>query len=284
MIRLAIRVARERAEVVLVELLDLAPAGVEETALEDGRVEYAVYGPPGELPALPDLRALAGGAVVEISTTEVADDWSERWKDFHRPVLITAPAPTVPAIRVCPPWEPVEPADDTHAIELVIDPGQAFGTGAHATTRLCLQLLLELAGSSPWRGEVLDLGTGSGVLAIAAAKLGFQPVIAIDHDPLSVQAARENAAANGASLDVRRVDLRSAEIPPTTMVLANLLRGPLLHYAHTLTRPPEKLIASGLLVGEADHIASAFAEHGLRERERRQDGEWIALCLTRGEH
>ena len=284
MIRLAIRVGGEQAEVVLAELLDLAPAGVEETVLEDGRVEYAVYGPPGELPALPDLQALAGGAPVEISTSEIADDWSERWKDFHRPVLITASAPAVPAIRVRPPWEPIEHADDTHAIELVIDPGQAFGTGAHATTRLCLELLLGLAGSSPWRGEVLDLGTGSGVLAIAAAKLGFQPVVAIEHDPLSVQAAQENAAANGVSLDVRRVDLRSDEIPSTPMVLANLLRAGLLHYAHTLERPPETLIASGLLIEEADDIASAFAAHGLRELERRQGGEWVALCLSRGEY
>jgi ribosomal protein L11 methyltransferase len=283
-IRLAIRVRHEHSEVVLAELLEMAPAGVEEATLEDGRVEYAVYGPPGELPALPDLQALAGDAPVEISTTEIADDWSERWRDFHRPVLITPPTPTVPTIRVRPPWEPVEHADDTHAIELVIDPGQAFGTGSHATTRLCLELLLQLAGSSPWRGEVLDLGTGSGVLAIAAAKLGFQPVIAIDHDPLSVQAARENAAANGVSLDVRRIDLRDDEITPTPMVLANLLRGALLHYAQTLKRPPEKLIASGLLVEEADHVASAFAAYGLHERERRQGGEWVALCLTRGEH
>lgn len=286
MIRLAISVAYEQAEVVLAELLDLAPAGVEETVLQDGRVEYAVYGPPGELPALPDLRALAGGAPVEISTSEVADDWSERWKDFHRPVLISTPTAELPAIRVRPPWEPVEHADDTHAIELVIDPAQAFGTGAHATTRLCLELLLELAGSRAWRGEVLDIGTGSGVLAIAASKLGFQPVVAIDHDPLSVQAAQENAAVNGVSLEVAQVDLRRQELPWTEpaspkIVIANLLRPLLLDLAERLPARPRELVASGLLAHEAQEIVDVFASRwGLRERERRAGGEWAATWLT----
>ena len=92
MIRLAIRVPREHAEVVLAELLELAPSGVEE--LSGGEhVEYAVYGAPGELPGLPDLRAMAGGALVEISTSEIADDWHERWKSFHHAVLVQAPGP-----------------------------------------------------------------------------------------------------------------------------------------------------------------------------------------------
>jgi ribosomal protein L11 methyltransferase len=91
-IRLAVRVAREQAELVLAELLDLAPAGVEEVALGPGTIEYAVYGSPGELPRLPDLRAAVGDALVELSTSELPDDWSERWKRFHRPALISAPA------------------------------------------------------------------------------------------------------------------------------------------------------------------------------------------------
>ena len=108
MIRLAVRVQREQAELVLAELLELAPAGVEETEVASDVVEYAVYGAPGELPSLPDLRAVVGGALVEISTSDIADDWHERWKGFHRPVLIEAPAaaPTggpaaaVPALHV----------------------------------------------------------------------------------------------------------------------------------------------------------------------------------------
>src|SRR5581483_10526696 len=161
MIRLAVRVRREHAELVLAELLELAPGGVEEVDLSGGVVEYGVYGAPGELPALPDLRAAAGGALVEIATSEIADDWAERWRAYHRPVVVAE------RLTVRPPWEPA----GVTPLDLVIDPGQAFGTGAHASTRLSLELMLGLAS----RGAFLDLGCGSGVLAIAAAKLGFAP-------------------------------------------------------------------------------------------------------------
>ena len=89
MIRLAVRVARADAETVLAELLELAPGGLEERELGDDAVEYVIYGAPGELPALPDLRAAAGDALVDVSSSEVPDDWSERWKAFHRPVDVS---------------------------------------------------------------------------------------------------------------------------------------------------------------------------------------------------
>ena len=298
MIRLAVRVAREHAELALAELLELAPSGVEEVELADGRVEYAVYGPPGELPALPDLRGVAGSAPVEISTTDLADDWAERWREFHRPVLVEPPAGTsVPALRVRPPWEPAAAAGEPSAIELVIDPAQAFGTGAHATTRLCLALLQELRARLAPPAAVLDVGTGSGVLAIAAAKLGYGPLLALDNDPESVRAAAENAAVNGVSLEARRFDLRRETMPwlgaaetaetdrnatgeRPVIVLANLLAPLLLDLCDALTAPPDELIAGGLLIDQLDEIAAAFAaRHGLRERERRQDGEWGALWL-----
>src|SRR5208282_5990851 len=169
LIRLAVRVERERAELVLAELLELLPDGVEEVELGE-HVEFAAYGAPGELPALPDLTAAAGGALVQVSTSELPDDWSDRWKRFHRPVLVPAPAPagdrSLPSLRIRPPWEPAQGGDQLE--EVVIDPGQAFGTGAHATTRLCLELLLSLSAhaSAPARAALLDIGTGSGVLAI----------------------------------------------------------------------------------------------------------------------
>ena len=278
MIRLALRVDRAHAEVALAELLELAPSGVEEVDLGDAGVEYAVYGPPGELPVLPDLEAAVGGALIEITTSELPDDWSERWKRFHRPLVLGEP--DAPRLAVRPPWEPPLGA----GVELVIDPAQAFGTGAHATTRLCLELLLDLADRAPasdGRGPLLDLGCGSGVLAIAAAELGFAPVAAVDFDPLSVDATRANAAVNGVALDVARCDLRSDPIPTAPVVLANLLRPLLLEYAARLVEPPRTLIASGLLVHEADEIAAAFAVHGLRERDRRERGEWAALLLER---
>jgi ribosomal protein L11 methyltransferase len=120
------------------------------------------------------------------------------------------------------------------------------------------------------------------VLAIAAAKLGYDPVTAVDYDPLSVEATAANAAANGVTLEVARVDLRSDPIPVAPTVLANLLRPLLLDHAAALTDPPRTLIASGLLVDEADEIAAAFAHHGLNERARRERGEWAALLLDAG--
>ncbi len=295
MIRLAVRVPAEQAELVLAELLELSPAGVEEVQGEPGSpaagtVEYAVYGAPGELPSLPDLRAAAGETLIDVSTSEVADDWGERWRHFHKPVVISAPPPrgagalTVPSLRVRPPWEPAaEELAEGPVQEIVIDPGQAFGTGAHASTRLCLELLLELAGCDPRRGALLDLGTGSGVLAIAAHRLAFAPVIALDNERESVLAARENAAANGATVDVLHLDLRTQPPPwpAPVVVLANLLRPLLLDLAERLPAAPRHLLAAGLLVGEADELAGAFARTlGLRERERRERGEWAALWLT----
>jgi ribosomal protein L11 methyltransferase len=295
-IRLAVRVRREHAELVLADLLELAPSGVEETEVGEDLVEYAVYGAPGELPELPDLRAAAGGALVDISTTELPDDWSERWKQFHRPVLIEAPATGIldapsrvghapqgrlPALYVRPPWEP--PSERRDVREIVIDPAQAFGTGAHATTRICLELLLELAASQDRRGALLDVGTGSGVLAIAAAHLGFAPVLGLDNEAESVAAARENARINGVAIAVRRFDLRNEPLPwvgDAPVVLANLLRPLLLELARTMPLAPRALLASGLLVEEVDEVVQAFAGLGLCERERRRQGEWAAVWLT----
>ena len=265
MIRLAVRVRRADAEIALAELLELAPGGVEEVDLGD-RVEYAIYGPPGELPALPDLEAAAGGALVEVVTTEVADDWAERWKAFHRPV-------DVGLLRVRPPWEP--PREDAE-LDLVIDPGQAFGTGGHHTTRLCLELLLELEPDGP----LVDLGCGTGVLAIAAARLGWGPVAGVDFDQLAVDATIENARINGVHVDAWRADLRDDVAPSAPTVTANLLRPLLLALRFDVV--PERLIASGLLTGEADEVAAAFAAaHDLVEVRRSSAGEWSALLLRR---
>jgi ribosomal protein L11 methyltransferase len=271
-IRLAVRVRRADAEIVLAELLELAPSGLEERDVGDDVVEYAVYGAPGELPALPALRAAAGGALVDVTTSEVADDWAERWREFHRPVTVGS------RVHVRAPWH--DPPPDG-PLDVVIEPAQAFGTGAHATTRLCLELLLELEPGGP----LVDLGCGSGVLAIAAAKLGWGPVLGVDHDPLALAATAENAERNGVDIEARRHDLlRDGPAPAAPTVLANLL-GPLLRaLAETGFDPqdmaPRALIASGLLTSEADAIAAAFARRGLHERTRRADGEWAALLLA----
>ena len=276
MIRLAIRVAAADAELVLAELLELAPSGVEENELPDGRIEYAVYGAAGELPALPDLKAAASGALVEILTSEVADDWDQQWKAFHKPVEIQSGGRV---LRVRPPWE--EADRDPAQFDLVVDPGQAFGTGAHATTRLCLELLLQLEPA----GGCVDLGCGSGVLAIAAAKLGWEPVFGVDHEAESVQATAENAAANSVAVTAERFDLRrDGPVPSAPLVLANLLLPLLLEVARAgfVQGPPRLMIASGLLTEQLDQVADQFADtHGLREADRRTSGEWGALLLER---
>ena len=268
MIALHVRVTRAHAEVVLAELLTLAPGGLEEREAP-GEVEYVLYGAPGELPALPDLRAAAGDALVEISTEDVADDWSERWKAHHRPV-------DVGPLRVRPPWAPARDG----ALDVAIDPGQAFGTGSHHTTRLCLELLLERDAA----GALADWGCGTGVLAIAAARLGWAPVCAVDADPAAVEATAANARANGVAVDVARRDLRRAPGPWAPTVVANLVRPLLLEVAAAMDRPPETLIVSGLLREEAAEVAGAFALHGLVEAARRESGEWTALSLRLREH
>lgn len=278
MIRLAVRVRREDAEIALAELLALAPSGVEEVDMGD-RVEYAIYGAPGELPDLPDLQAAAGDALVDVSTTEVADDWAERWKDFHQPIEVGG------RLLVRAPWHPAPGGDqDGNLIDIVIDPGQAFGTGAHHTTRLCLELLLTLDADLAGRG-VIDVGCGSGVLAIAAAKLGYGPVAGVDHERESVAATLANAAVNDVTVTAARHDLlRDGPSPGAPVVLANLLRPLLLRVAADgfAGVQPDVVIASGLLAHEADEVAAVFAAaHGLRESDRRQGGEWAALLLTR---
>lgn len=257
------RVRGDDHGVVLAELLGLCSGGVEER-VTDGGTEYVIYGAPGELPALPALQAAAGDVLVDVRSDEIADDWDERWKRWHRPLELDG-------LRVRPPWEPAATGD---TIDLVVDPGQAFGTGGHATTRLCLELLLSL----PEReGGFADWGCGSGVLAIAAAKLGYAPVVAADYDPLATAATAENARANGVDLTIGRVNLREAAGPPAPTVCANLLGPLLLEVAARLRERPRHLIVSGLLSEEADATAAAFAPLAVRERRDREG--WAALLL-----
>jgi ribosomal protein L11 methyltransferase len=266
LIRLAVRCAPEQAELVLAELTVLAPNGVEEEH-GPGYVEYAVYGGEGELPELGDLDAAVGGGRIEVSSTEIPDDWADRWRDFHKPLLVAD------RLWLRPSWEP--PREGT--VDVVVDPGQAFGTGAHPTTRLCLELLCGLTPGD----ELVDLGTGSGVLAIAAAKLGWSPVRGYDHEQAAIEAAAANAAANGVSLQLERMNLREVLPPLAPTVLANMTSPILKAVAGQLAGAPSTLVCSGLLLNEQDEVAAVFAEAGLREEERRQQGDWAALLLRR---
>jgi ribosomal protein L11 methyltransferase len=294
LIRLAVRCRPELAERVLAELLELVPGGVEEVGLVSnpgapGReaeevprmYEYAIYGPPGEIPSVPDLEAAAGNGLVEISSTEIPDDWADRWRDFHRPVEIAGGR-----IVVTPSWEfrpsadPGTPAGEAEEVAgqlfVVVDPGQAFGTGAHATTTLCLELLLELADRGGADGPLVDLGTGSGVLAIAATKLGWGPVSGCDSEQAALDAAAENAAANGVQLELERINLREQPPPPAPTVVANLT-APLLEAVAARIEAPRWMVCSGLLATEIDRVTGALAEAGIEVTESRRRGDWAAL-------
>jgi ribosomal protein L11 methyltransferase len=207
-----------------------------------------------------------GGVTVEVRGEEVPDDWSERWKRFHVPVLVGG------RLYVRPPWE--QPAVRPGVIEVVIDPAQAFGTGTHPTTRLCLELML----APDARGSFADLGCGSGVLAIAAAKLGFGPVSAFDADRAAVAATDMNARANAVLLDrVERLDLRSGAVPAADVVAANLMRPLLLRLSERMQPGVQTMILSGLLDHEADEVVAAFSP--LVERDRLSVKGWSAVLL-----
>ena len=284
MIRLAVRCRPDLAERVLADLVELAPGGVEEEA-GDGWVEFAIYGAPGELPALPDLEAVVGRGLVEVTSKEIPDDWADRWQDFHEPVLVGERILVRPSWAARPARDPAVPgreAEETAGIvDLIVDPGQAFGTGAHPTTRMCLELLLEISDEGEAKGALADWGTGSGVLAIAAAKLGFAPVVACDLERPALEAAAASAAANGVELELVRTDLRREQAPRATTVVANLTAPVLRDVAARIEEAPEQLICSGLLTSEVDEVAEAFGAAGLRECERRASGDWAALRLER---
>jgi ribosomal protein L11 methyltransferase len=265
-IRLAVRAPAEAAEPVLAALLELAPGGLEQ---QDGPgwVEYALYGEADALPLVPGEDVL-GGAPVSVSARPVAPDWGERWRSFHRPVLVGG------RLWVRPPWEAAHSGPGV--LDVAIDPGRAFGTGAHATTRGCLELLLGLDA----RGALADLGCGSGVLAIAAARLGFGPVLAWDSDPAAVEATRRNARANGLELaGVERRDLRAGPLPEGRVLVANL-SGPLLRELAPALREsrPRSLVLSGLLEREAGAVAAALRPLAVRRRLAREG--WAALALA----
>jgi ribosomal protein L11 methyltransferase len=290
LIRLAVRCAPEQAELVLAELTVLAPNGVEEER-GPGYVEYAIYGGEGELPELGELDAAIGGGRVEVNATEIPDDWADRWRDFHKPLLVAD------RLWLRPSWEPPREG----AIDVVVDPGQAFGTGAHPTTRLCLEFLCELEAAGDAGGELMDLGTGSGVLAIAAAKLGWSPVRGYDHEEAALEAAAANAAANGVALQLEQVNLRERLPSLAPMVVANMTAPILTAVAaqlakragdgegpprsHPAVAPeralpvPSTLVCSGLLPTELDAAAEGFAPTGLAEVERRTERDWAALLL-----
>jgi ribosomal protein L11 methyltransferase len=194
----------------------------------------------------------------EVESRAIAGGWEDSWREFHRGV-------TIGRFWVGPPWEEA-PAG---AEMIVIDPGRAFGTGAHATTRLTLELLQELR-----PGSLLDVGCGSGVLAIAAVKLGFTPVIGVDVDETAVEVTLANAQVNGVQVDSRRCDALRDELPETEVAVANVALDVVEQLLPRL--PARQLVASGYLEPDEPQL------QGWHRIERRVADGWAADLVTRG--
>jgi ribosomal protein L11 methyltransferase len=266
-VRLGIRVHARQAEGALADLIELVPGGLEERVVGD-EVEYATYGPGDDLPERAEVEARLGDALVSLTREPVPENWERRWHEFLGPVVAREGERE---LTVRPPW--LEGAPD----DLVIDPDVLFGAGTHATTRLCLRLLL--AEPEP-AGPLGDWGAGTGVLAIAAARLGWSPVLAVELDPAAVAVIEANAAANHVAVEARAGDVLAEPAPWTPMVCANLTGPLLLAIAAAGERAPERLVVSGVLAAEADAVAAAWGERGLREARRLDEDGWTGLLLV----
>jgi ribosomal protein L11 methyltransferase len=232
-------------------MLELFPDGFEEVERE-GVLELAAY---------TDAAGATGmwRAFGEYAWSEVPEDWQDRWREFHRAV-------EVEGLWVGPPWLEAPPGK----IAVVIDPGRAFGTGAHPTTQACLGLLSELAAD---RGSVLDIGCGSGVLSIAAAKLGFTPVTAIDHDEVTVETARRNARANDVEIEVRQLEALEDQLPTADLAVANVSASIVEAVVPRIT--VDLLITSGYLETDRPEVP------GFTHRKRRPLDGWAADLWAR---
>jgi ribosomal protein L11 methyltransferase len=260
-----LRVVATDLEDVLDAVLPALPGGIH--IRSDGAVaELTVPGGPGA-PGEERLRALAGSRLIELSSAEVSDDWRQRRLDRYRPLVVAE------RFLLRPEWAP--PSEDPNLIEIVLEQGPAFGTGLHPTTQACLATLAEEEAG----GSLADHGCGSGVLSIAAAKLGWSPIVAIDIDPTSVAVARGNAARNGVEVDVRRVDIGSKTPPQADTVVANIPLAVQLALAAGLGRAPSLLIASGFKPDEIPAVAAAWEAHGLRVVDEVRANEWSVLVM-----
>ena len=205
-------------------MLELVPGGFEEIE-GPGWVELAAYtDSAGE----ERIRAV----FAEVVALSVDEGWTDRWREFHRPVRVGG-------LWIGPPWEQAPNGEQV----VFVDPGRAFGTGAHPTTRACIELLAGLE-----RGALFDAGCGSGVVAVAAVRLGFDPVVAADTDPVAVEVARETARRNGVSVVVHEADVLRDDLPPADLVVANIELA--VVEALLSRRPARTVVTSGYVAGE----------------------------------
>jgi ribosomal protein L11 methyltransferase len=227
--------------------------------------------------ALWHLQAFGLRPIGELRVRPVADiDWTDAWRDGYEPQRVGR-------VVIVPSWLD-EPLGDGE-LELRLDPGMAFGTGLHPTTRACLRMLQKL---EPMPPLILDVGSGSGILALAALRLGAQRAVCMDTDGEAVAATRENATRNGLA---DRVSVAHGTLPPTPgddvrypLIIANLVASALVELARPLAAhaaPQGTLIAAGIIAERGDEVAGALRAAGFNLVQRDDDGEWVALRLAR---
>lgn len=224
---------------------------------------------PGFVPSMPAV------------STVKSEDWSTSWKANFKALRVGR------RLLIVPSWEEARPLPDD--IVLRLDPGMAFGTGGHETTRLCLELLEQIMDDSPTlhSPSVLDLGTGSGILAMAAVQLGAARVCAVDIDPQAVEVAQQNLEANGLaeSVEFSTTPLESLN-GDFDIILANILAEELVRLAPHLTErlaPGGKLVLSGILAEKENLVLRGFADQSLEHVETRKQGEWVAILYRKGD-
>lgn len=265
LVEVAFTVSAEQAEMAEFHVGEFSPGGFQyEWDEASGGARFRIFVPAGDEGRIGTFLVRAGIDTCDQQVTPVAADWSERWKEFHQPVVVGG-------LWVGPPWQ--LNAAPSGVKPVVIEPGQGFGTGAHPTTRLMLALLDEQP-----RASLLDIGCGSGVLTVAASLLGFAPIAAVDNDPAAIVSTTENLARNNVrGVSVRRMDVLHETVPPADVVLANLTLEPLVALAPRIHSP--RAVLSGLLASQAPTCVAVWEEHGYVLRERRDRDGWVALVL-----
>jgi ribosomal protein L11 methyltransferase len=265
--QVVLRVPEEAVEEVLDRLLPIVPGGVREIARRR-HVDLRMRGP--ELPVTAQLRAAAGRWAIAISEGTVSDDWRERRLADYKPETIGN------RLVVRPDWAP--PAA-LGLIDVALGGGPAFGGGTHPTTRVCLELLLELAPA----GRFADLGCGTGVLAIVAAKLGWGPVFAMDLTPASVAATTRNARLNAVSVSASLVDLTTSAPPPAEAIAANLPAGVHAQISTALQEHvPRLAVLSGFGPEHERAVLYGYAARGLNPVRRVLASGWVIALLALG--
>jgi ribosomal protein L11 methyltransferase len=267
-----------------VETRDMSTLG--QTALHP---ELIVYTRPDALEGLADLAArLAEPLNLDLTlvpTVREDDDWRDTWKQFYAPIVFGHPDMGTLLLR--PSWIPRRPGDP--ALELVLDPGRAFGTGQHETTRLCVDAMVELAAAGRRPRRIVDLGCGSGILALAAVRLFPDAVriVAVDNDPEATDTTRENAEHNQLAERLEIFTGTALELDDAfDLILANIRPSVLIPIADQLAQrlaPDGLAVLSGILGEEAEAVLAAYTALGLQLHLRRDLNEWCTLILRPGD-